>query len=166
VSLSTRGAGADIGAPLASGRAGPFVVQVLVSPTPLRAGTSQWNVLVSDARDGRVLPDAAVDLELRRPHPTRGRHERVVRASLRPENARNGLFHAALVELAEPGQWKGELRVSRGDAQERIPLVFPVASGPPSLVLHWRAFAVVPVGLALFALHQWLRLRERPGPSA
>jgi hypothetical protein len=164
-------AAADLGAPLAGGRAGAFEVQVLVAPAPLRVGLSEWNVLVSAADGGPVLLDADVELALRAPAPTlpsahgAGMHRHqdasgvlVLRPS--PGTTDNGLFHGAFAELDAAGTWSATVQVRRGDATGAVTFDVAVAPAASPLRDHWRAFAIVPVGLAIFLLHQGLRLRS------
>ena len=159
---SATSAAADIGAPLASGRAGAFEVQVLAAPVPLRAGPTEWNVLVRDARSGAVQLDAEVTLELHGPrHGTHGHGHDGLRVRLQPGSAKSRIFHAGRLRLPDPGTWRGTLSLRRGQASEAIPLVFEALPSSPALARHWRAFAVAPLGLALFAVHQWLVRRPR-----
>ena len=165
-------AGADMGAPILAVRAGNFEVRVLVTPAPLRTGTSEWNVLVKDAASGRVLLDAEVELELSLPldrpdadhasHEEAHPHERTtVSASLAPEQASNRLFHAATLALAAPGAWTGRLRISRGASSATIPFEVDVEPARSSWQLHWQAFTIAPVGLLAFGLHQRLVRRSK-----
>lgn len=152
---------ADIGSPVASARAGPFEIQVLVSPAPFRAGLSEWNVLVSDAHEGRALLDAEVELELHAPRAGMGHHHGPVVAHPRGENSKNRLFHSALLDLPMPGIWRGTLTVRRAASRAEIPIVISLAPAPSAVKFHWRAFALPPVALALFALHQLLSRHAR-----
>lgn len=161
-------AGADIGVPVRIGDAGPFDVQALVTPAPLRVGPSDWNVVVSEAGGGRGLPDAELELSLRAPAdasaPRSPAHDHGSRGGtlvLRPAPIQAGLFQLRDVELPVAGLWHGTLRVSREGASESVGFQLEVAPGSSALVAHWRAFAIVPGGVALLLLHQ--RLRPRPG---
>ena len=163
-------AAADLGAPVAGGRAGPFEVQVLVAPAPLRAGPGEWNVLVSKAEGGAVLVDAEVALTLRPPPAGPEAHNGQMHAHedgpgvlvLHPDPGQsdNGIFHAAFVDLPAPGTWSATLQVQRGGATGAVAFEVAVAPAPSPLRDHWRSFAIVPAGLALFLLHQTLRLRS------
>jgi len=158
-------AAADLGAPVAGGRAGAFEVQVLVAPAPLRAGPSEWNVLVSEAEGGPVRLDADVALTLRpaKPHAMHGdghgRAPGVLHLRADPAQADNGLFHAAFVDLPTPGVWSASVKVRRGGATGAFAFDLAVAPAASPLLDHWRAFAIVPGGVALFLLHHTLRRR-------
>ena len=60
VSAPARG---DLGVLVADGNAGPYRVSVLVAPVPVRAGPSQWSVLVQDA-GGNPVDAAEVSLDV------------------------------------------------------------------------------------------------------
>ncbi len=159
---------ADIGVPVASGRAGPFEVQVLVAQAPLRAGPSEWNVFVSDADGRRILLDADLELTLHAPsaHPAApgpGRgdsddHPLVLHPD--PVQARSRIFQTIVVHLFASGVWHGTLRVGHEGATESVDFQVVVAPASSALVSHWRAFAIVPAGVVLLALHQTLRQRR------
>lgn len=158
----------DMGVPILAAREGAFDVKVLVVPSPLRVGTSEWNVLVTDGASGGVVLDADVEIELEvpldRPHmgDDSSQHEDpIVRKRFVPELSGNRLFYAAPIELTSGGIWNGWLRVSRGAASATIPFEVDVAPARSAWLLHWRAFAIAPVCLVAFGLHQW-RVRQSP----
>ncbi|MDE0884993.1 MAG: hypothetical protein OSB70_05625 [Myxococcota bacterium] len=55
---------ADLGGLVAQGTSGPFELTVLAAPWPLRAGPSEWRVLVKDTRTGQVRRDLVIHLAL------------------------------------------------------------------------------------------------------
>jgi hypothetical protein len=159
-------AAADLGAPVAGGRAGAFEVQVLVAPAPLRAGPSEWNVLVSEAEGGPLRLDADVALTLRPAEPHGSMHgdghataPGVLRLQADPAQADNGLFHAAFVDLPTPGVWNASVEVHRGGATGAFAFDLTVAPAASPILDHWHAFAIVPGGVALLFLHHTLRRR-------
>lgn len=150
-------AGADGGAPLRSGPAGPVRVSVWVSPLPLRAGVSEWSVLVLDA-EGSAVPGMTVEIALRSSS-SPGAASAVVHAE--PAGP-SGTPYIARLRLPAAGIWQALLRV-RGPAGGGE-LAFDLAAAPEAsaLAAHGRALALPAVALGLFAIHQWLRLRRRP----
>ncbi len=149
---------ADGGVVVASGPVGALRASVLVSPAPLRSGPTEWSVLLQDAGGAPVL-DAEVELELHRPGGSGGHHARRV-VSARREASANRLLSIAVVDLPEPGTWRVALRVMREEGG-RLDFEVPVGPARGRAAAHWRALALPPVALGLFALHQWLSRRER-----
>jgi hypothetical protein len=154
---------ADGGVVIATGPAGPFEVIVLVSPPQLRAGPSEWSVLVRNPADGGVVLDAEVEIRLQPPdprgfaHPQDASDSRAVRSA-----SANRLLHTAWIELASPGTWRARVRVHDGAGTGELSFEVPVAPAAAAIVQHWDAFALPPLGLALFALHQYLVRRRSP----
>lgn len=161
---------ADGGVVVASGHAGALRASILVSPTPLRSGPAEWSVLLQDKSGAPVL-DAEVELELQRqgaPGQHSGEHggqhsgkhgsHRVV--ALQRADSANRLLYSARVDLPEPGTWRVALRVTGGEGG-RLDFEVPVGPAQSAAAEHWRALALPPLALGLFALHQWLHLRGR-----
>jgi hypothetical protein len=137
---------ADGGVVVASGAAGALRASVLISPAPLRAGPTEWSVLLQDAGGAPVL-DGHVGLEI---------GDRVVPAQR--DASTNRLLYTARVDLSEVGTVPVALHVTD---HGRLDFEVTVGAARGRGAEHWRVLAIPPVALALFALHQWLRLRER-----
>jgi hypothetical protein len=146
----------DGGALIAEGPAGPFEISVLASPAPLRAGTSEWSVLVRRASDGKVALDASVEIVL-----TIDAAESAHSDSAKPRRASrslsaNRLLHTAYLELPVHGSLDAEVRVLEGQQVGRLSFEVAVAPARSPLEQQWRSFALPPMALALFTIHQML----------
>lgn len=152
--LAAGDVGADGGVVRLKETRGAFTVTVF-SPEPVEAGPVDLSVLVQGG-DAEVSTDAAVDLVLQPPDPTR---PPIARRASR-EAATNRLLRAAVVELDEPGEWRLEVRVRRGD--ETATFVGALAVGPPRsrLLRLWPQLALPLVAVLLFAGGQWLAARR------
>ena len=151
-------AAADGGLVRLSERAGPFTITVFTAPTPLRAGPIDVSVLVQDADGGRVVGDAAVSVTLRTVEP---RPATVTGTATRAQ-ATNKLLYAALLELPSPGRWQVDVSVERaGTAAAAVSLAVDVAPPLPPWRAYWPYFALPAIGIAVYALHQWLVLHRR-----
>lgn len=172
---------ADIGVPLVTVREEGFEVQILASPAPLRVGASEWNVNIRDLATGRILPGAVLGLGLRRiaSHTSDEVHHHggaTIKVELDSEIATRGLFQKAQVEIIDAGRWSGVVSVSSGGTSAQIPFTFEVQPARSIWLRHWIAFAIVPIGLLIAGLHQWLvhnpdarmerHLKSRSGSTA
>lgn len=167
---------ADGNLAVASGEAGPFRVDVLVAPLPLRVGTAEWSVLVRDLASDEIVLDAEVELGLYpptgsnaavcgmpssggTPAPGGGPSNGVIQ--VRRGASANRLLHSARVELGAAGDWVGVVRVRHRDVAGELSFRVEVAPAAPPLAAHAWAFALPLLALSLFALHQW-RARCEP----
>ena len=156
--LGASQARADGGVVIAMGPAGPYEISVLVSPLQLRAGPSEWSVLVRDPVDGGVVLDAEVEIVLQ-PHDPGGHtdhHPAAGRTRALRSASANRLLYSAWLEPASPGIWKATVHVRGSKGAGHLSFEVPVAPAASPIVQHWRSFALPPLGLALFALHQYL----------
>jgi hypothetical protein len=161
-------AGADGGVVVARGRVASLDCTVLVAPAPLRAGLSEWSVLLQRAADAGVVLDAEVEIELRRTESGAAHAHRLVASATRQASA-NRLFYTALLHLPEAGGWHGSVRVRSAEGEGALVVEVGVAPGVGPLREHWRALGLPPLALGLFGLHQWLvlgRTAPRAGRSA
>ena len=154
---------ADGAVVIALGEAGPFEVTVLVSPQKLRVGRSQWSVLVRNSGDQSVVLDAEVEIRVM---PANEGHTHHGLQYPRPVEAtrtasKNRLLYTNTIDLASPGIWIAEVQVRGRRGEGGLLFELPVLPAVSPVLQHWRAFTIPPLALALFALHQFLVLRQR-----
>jgi len=150
-------AGADGGVLVARGRVASLDCTVLAAPAPLRAGLSEWSVLLQRAADASVVLDAEVELELSRTQSGAAQGHRLVASATR-EASDNRLFYTARLRLPDAGDWHGSVRVRSAEGEGALAVEVVVAPGVGPLREHWRALGLPPLALGLFGLHQWLVL--------
>jgi hypothetical protein len=136
--------------------AGPWVVTAFSSPTPLRAGPIDLSVLVRDPAQDRTVLDAAVQVSLYQVGGSRHLHTTATH-----DQATNKLLYAALLELPEPGLWEVKLRITRGAQAAELSFQVEAAAPLPPWRAYWFYFVLPVVGIAVFALHQWLVLHRQ-----
>jgi hypothetical protein len=133
--------------------AGPFVVTVFTTPTPLQAGPVDVSVLVQDRGDGQPVLDGEVDVWLWR-EDGRTVGGRATRAVAQPQ-----LLYSTVVHVPEAGQWALEVTVTQGQHSARVRGQVLAASPRPCVLAYWRSLSLPPVVATLFAVHQWLQRR-------
>jgi len=148
-----------------SERAGPFVVTVFTSPTPLRAGPADVSVMVQDAEGRRPILDAEVSVSLS----PLAAGPKAVSARATRQTASNKLLYAALLDLPAPGRWDLRVTVDRNGTSGEVACEVTLTPARPRLLAFWPYLAFPPLAIVLFALHSWLRRRkgvdvERGGP--
>jgi len=176
-SLAASNARGDAGHVVAVGAAGPFEVHVLAAPAPLRVGASEWSVFVRRSLGGAAVTGAEVAIDARPPggfdrtrDPGSGGGAAARSAASTPVPAArllagrllDGRLDARGVPLSSPGVWPLEIRVRDGDDAGSLTFEVSVEPAASPFARHWRAFALPPVALALFALQQWRVLRRAP----
>jgi len=134
--------------------AGPFTVTLFTAPVPLRAGVGDFSVLVQDEQDN-ALVDGSVTIQLSKAD------ERDIVAKATTAQATNKLLYAARVELPSAGKWEVRVQVRREGLAGSASGGISVLSEEPPVVTYWLYFAVVPVGILLFVLNQWLKRKQR-----
>ena len=152
---------ADGGAVQSRQEAGPFIITVFTSPSPLRAGPVDLSVLVQDRETQHVLLDAGVSIHLRNANFE-------IQATAISANALNKLLYAANVDLKIPGDWQYSVTITRASASATVSGKMTAAPAGTSLSSYWSYFAFPPVCIVLFGIHQWLRLagsRRRSPPA-
>jgi hypothetical protein len=135
--------------------AGPFLITVFSSPTPLRAGTVDLSVLVQEPATHGPILDATVTLALR----FLGEGTTSFSAAATRTQATNKLLYVALVDLPSPGEWSLTVTVRRDGRGAEATTVLDVDAPPPPILALWPYFLLPPAAVALFVLHQWLRAR-------
>jgi len=139
--------------------AGPFVVTVFSAPVPLRAGAADISVMVQDGQDNSPVMDADVSVQLSKAK------EQTIDAKATTSRATNKLLYACSVAFRSPGSWRLTVRVTRGGTGGEASGDISVLPEEAPFVTYWLYFAVVPLGVMLFALNQWLKKRRRPAGS-
>lgn len=133
--------------------AGPFTVTLFSMPVPLRVGAADLSVLVQDWQNN-ALVDGSVTLRISRA----GEKDTVEKATT--QQATNKLLYAATIELQRAGKWHIQIRVLRGGVSGTAEGEIDVLPEEPPLETFWFYFAVVPIGIFLFALNQWLKRQQ------
>lgn len=135
--------------------AGPFVITVFSTPSPLRAGPADLSVLVEWGQSHSPVLDAAVTLRLRDAQGTE------VNAPATHAQATNKLLYASLPVIPNAGNWTVRVNVSRGGESTTVAGRIQVLAAPPALIHYWPYFAIVPCAVGLFALNQYLKAKQR-----
>lgn len=143
---------ADGGAVLLHQEAPPYVVTVFASPAPPQAGRIDVSVLLQSAETLEAVLDAPVTFEF-----VHG--DARVQAVATHGAAQNKMLYAASVALEEPGEWRYSVRA--GTAGLQVQGVLAVGAKSTKLETYWFYLALPFVFLAVFALHQYLKLRRR-----
>jgi hypothetical protein len=137
-------------------QAGPFIVTVFSSPVPLRAGAADISVMVQDAHDNSPVLDASVSIQLSQAQ------EPKIDAKATRSQATNKLLYASSVEFPRPGRWLLRIGVFREGASGEASGEISVLPEQVPLIAYWVYFAIVPLGVVLFALNQWLKKKRSP----
>jgi hypothetical protein len=135
---------------------GGYQIAVFTSPTPLRAGPLDISVLVQGAATNEWLAEARVTVFLKA---AQGRHTLECQATT--EAATNKLFHAALFELPEAGQWDVEVAVEGPMGPARVEFSVEAAEAQPRWRELWPWFTWPALVIALFGVHCLLRKPPR-----
>jgi hypothetical protein len=149
---------ADGGAVRLSEERGKYRITVFTAPTPLRAGPVDISVLVQEAATGEPASGVRVTIKAER----RGSPDVAFHRAATTEAATNKLYHAATLDLPEPGWYLLEVRIdgTLGEAQVRLELqaAEPLPQWPA--MWPWIGWPVLPI--LLFGVHQLLvRWRSR-----
>jgi hypothetical protein len=147
---------ADGGAVQLRKEAGPLVISMFTSPSPLTAGPVDISLLVQDRNGLEAVLDADVTLVLRAE--ASGAQIRV-RATR--EHGQNKLLYTAPVKLEAPGKWQVDASVVLGGMRAETAGVIEVAPNTVMLVSYWGYVAFPPVLIVAFVVNGWLiRRRE------
>jgi len=137
--------------------AGPFVITVFTTPSPLRAGPVDISLMVQDRENRQPVLDCQALVQLRK------EGAMSVRSGATHEAAQNKLLYAAQVNLSEPGPWELEVAIEHGSDSINVAGQIAVAASAPVLLVYWRSLALPPLFISLFALNQWLKRRSVKG---
>ena len=162
--LGSRMAFADGGAVLLAKQAGPYLLTLFGSPSPLRAGRADLSVLVQKAEDKSNVLDAKVALHL-----TKTEEGRIVEFTVPAthDTATNKLLYAASLNVPSAGEWRIRADVRANGSEAWIESAIRVLEPEPPVLTYWPYFLVVPAVVFLFSVNQWLkRRRSVPHPRA
>lgn len=148
---------ADGGAVQFMKSAGPFVITVFTTPSPLRAGPVDISLMIQSRENQQPVLDCLAQVQLSKDGATSIRSEATHQA------AQNKLFYAAQVNIPESGLWELEASVRRGDDSVKVAGPITVAPSNPVLLVYWRSLVLPPLFISLFALNQWLKRRSVKG---
>lgn len=137
--------------------AGPFVITVFTTPSPLRAGPVDLSLMIQSRDSQQPVLDCQVFVQLRKEGATS------IRSAATHEAAQNKLLYAAPVKVPEPGLWELEAAIQHGDDSINVAGEISVAPANPVLLVYWRSLALPPLFIALFAVNQWLKRRRVKG---
>lgn len=137
--------------------AGPFVVTLFTTPDPLRADDADFSVALERASSGALVNDADVMLILTPAEGERGRIElQATRAA-----ATSAFLQAADVKLPHAGSWKVTVAVRQGsESGECSTMLDVLPKSPLGGQIFWEIL-LVPFLVVLFAVHQWLKRKQR-----
>ena len=162
---------ADGAALVAAGRAGPYQLSVLASPTPLRVGESEWSVLLLDASSGEAVLDANVELRVQPAtaehlHEHHDAHDPTRRFyTLSHAGSSNRLLYSVRVPLDRQGAWQLEIRAQGGLGSGDLKLDLSVGPARSPLLEYWQSFALPAIALLVLVLHQIRVVRSLPNRS-
>lgn len=135
-------------------KAGPFWVSLFTTPSPLRPGPIDLSVLLETEGTHQPLLDAVVHIVIEK-------NNRTIGLDATRSQATNKLLYASQANIPSPGPWHVKVMVNRNGRQATASGKLSVLEPLPPLLMYWPYFAVVPVFLLLFTIHQILRRRER-----
>ncbi len=145
---------ADGGAVQFRRQSGPLLITVFAAPSPLRAGIADLSVMVEEARNRQTVLDAEVGLRISRPGETD-----IVLPATRAQ-AVNKLLYAAYPALPSAGDWRLTVQVNlRGQPIEAEGMI-TVLPRQPAARKYWLYLALVPLGVVLFVINQWLKSHQ------
>ena len=133
--------------------AGPFWVSLFSTPAPLRPGRVDLSVLLESKANHQPLLDAAVRIAVRK-------DDRTINLEATRAQATNKLLYACQADIPSSGRWDVEVIVDRNGQRASATGTLSVLDPLPPFLMYWPYFAIVPVFILLFAIHQFLRHRE------
>jgi hypothetical protein len=136
---------------------GNYAISVFTSPTPIRAGTVDFSVLVQNADTGEFVPNAEVTVWLKVPGTVQ-----TLRYAATIEAATNRLFKAAVFNLPEAGPWDVEVAVEGPLGKARVAFEVKADERLPHWRELWPWFGWPGVVVALFGAY---RLLSWPGAN-
>jgi hypothetical protein len=146
---------ADGGAVQFGKSAGPFVITVFTTPTPLRAGPVDISLMIQSRENQQPVLDCQTLVQLHK------EGAMSISAEATHETAHNKLFYGAQVKIPEPGPWELDVAIKQGDVSIDVAGEIIIASAKPVFLVYWRSLALPPLIISLFAMNQWLKRRNR-----
>lgn len=158
---------ADGGAVLAQQTAGAYQVTVFASPSPLRAGPTDFSVMIQDAKTGAPVLDRTVSIDVKSapdstsdawvaPCCSMTSADGPVAATR--ANAQNKLLYAANVVLPAAGLHDIAVQID-GESGPKLNSQVEVLPPAPPAASYWPWLAAPPFLIGAFALNQRLRRR-------
>lgn len=138
-------------------RSGPLLVTLFSAPVPLRTGIADLSVMVQKASDRSDVLNAEVTMQL-----TKAGEPRINISATRAQST-NKLLYAVRVVLPSAGTWHVRVNVQSRDGNAEVSGDVGVQPREGPLTDYWPYFALVPIGVGLFGLNQWLKARQRSG---
>jgi len=142
---------ADGGVAQFTKHAGPFVVTVFTTPSPLRAGPVDVSVMIQSSETGEPVLDCAALIQLYKEGAAS------IQSAATHYAAQNKLFYAALLKVPESGLWQVDVSIKHAGDSIDVAGVIIVAPSNPALLVYWRNLALQTLFIALFVLNQWLK---------
>lgn len=133
--------------------AGPFVI-TLFTDAPIYLGTGDISVMIQDRNTRDSVLDARVGFTFRSDDGT------TLEAKATREQAQNKLLYAAAINFPESGRWQVVIDVSRGMDAASTKGEITIEPAESRLSSYWGYFLIPPIGIILFVLHQWLKVRQ------
>ena len=137
--------------------AGPFVITVFTTPSPLRAGPVDISLMIQSRDSQQPVLDCQALVQLRKEAAIN------IRSEATHEAAQNKLLYAAPVNVPEPGPWELKVAIQHGDDSINVSGEITVAPANPVLLVYWRSLILPPLLISLFAVNQWLKRRSTKG---
>ncbi len=147
---------ADGGTVRLSEQQGNYRLTVFTTPTPLRAGPVDVSVLVQDAATGEPASDVQVTIEAAR----RGPPAETIRRPATTGAATNKLYHAATLDLPEPGWYALEVSVAGTRGEARAHFELEAADRLPPCLAMWPWVGWPALAILVFGVHQILVRRK------
>jgi hypothetical protein len=144
---------ADGGAVQFEKSAGPFIITVFTTPSPLRAGPVDISLMIQSRDSQQPVLDCQAFVQLRK------EGAMSIRSEATREAAQNKLLYAAPVKVPETGLWELEVAIRHGDDSINVAGEITVAPANPVLLVYWRSLVLPPLFISLFAVNQWLKQR-------
>ena len=133
---------------------GDVQIAVFTAPTPLRVGTVDVSVMVQRAAAQTPVLDAEVEIVLRSGGVARA-------AAATHAAATNKLLYVALIEVPAAGRWEIAARVRSGGVEATVATEVDVAPPLGAAWDHWPYLVLPALVIALFAIHQTLKMLAR-----
>ena len=76
------------------------------------------------------------------------------------DQATNKLLYASQADIPSPGHWNATVIVDRNGQRATATGTLLVLDPLPPILAYWPYFAIVPIFILLFVIHQMLRQRE------
>jgi hypothetical protein len=159
---------ADAGRVVGEKTIGETKAVLFASPFPVAAGPSEFAVYLSDVSTAAAITDAEVSFRMNKlsaPTPELawkgpGCIAPGSSVAARRGHSGNRLLHAASFAVPEPGLWELAVDVRRGGATATFAFPLEIIPATAPFWNYWPLLTMVPLGIAIYALRNWL-LRRR-----